>query len=117
MGGLRTVIITAFGDVHQLTDSWTDEEVEMITDAPILYRLTGSDSAIDSIDHCGKLPMDTVILSTDAGEYIAFGWEEISEETLRYIQEEVAVEMEERSFQTIPITAFGYEHQLTGDWT
>src|SRR5436190_376295 len=97
MSQLRTVTITAFGDEHQLTDSWTDEEVEMITDAPIIYLLSGRDDAINSI--LWELPMDTVVLETDAGEWIAFGWEEISEESMWYIEKiaDIAVELEERA--------------------
>lgn len=90
-----TITITAFGYEHELSDCWNAEEIEMMQDAPYLHILSGSDEAIDLV--AGRLPMDAVLLWTDAGEALVFGYEDFELETYELAEAfGVEIEMEDR---------------------
>ncbi len=81
---ITTITINAFGYEHDFSDAWTAEEVEMIRFAPYLYLICGDDEAVAQIE--SGLPMDSVMLWSDTGEALVFGYEGLEVETYALIE-------------------------------
>lgn len=75
---MKTITIAAFGYSHEFTDNYNADDIDIIENAPVLYLLSGSEAFIDAIER--ELPMDSVLLWSDAGEALVFGYEDLSEE-------------------------------------
>jgi hypothetical protein len=92
---ITTITINAFGYEHDFSDAWVAGDIEMIQDAPYLYLICGVDEAVARIE--SGLPMDSVMLWSDAGEALVFGYEPFAVEAYAMIETlNLRWEMEDR---------------------
>ncbi len=70
--------ISAFGYEHELNDSYNDEELDAIVDAPIVYIIAGDDDMIGAFSR--MLLQDQHLFWSEAGEALLFAYEELEDE-------------------------------------
>lgn len=90
------VTIQAFGYEHEFIDSYTDGDIDIIVNAPVLYLISGDEDKIDGF--ASILNSDWTVLYTEAGEAVFFGYEYFTEsEDLMIEMLDLCYEREERN--------------------
>lgn len=73
-----TITLNAFGYEHELVDSFNAEEIAAITDAPMIYIISGDDEMIEAFRR--ELTQDQHLFWSEAGEALVFAYEELEDE-------------------------------------
>lgn len=88
---MKTVTVQAYGE-YEFSDSWNEQELDVLENAPILYILCGEESKLDAFTATRRdgtpwhMPMDSMAFYSDCGECIAFGYEFLSDEQIALLE-------------------------------